>query len=198
MLFTEHTFSRPFSRKSPWGGPRPAVSARSTGMLDVNWSCQDNACLPTSLCRDAPSLPVLQGLRAVALRVFTLPGTCERADWKPPSCWVAPSDPWLSRWTDPPLGTDTRCVTRSTHLMQRLSRYLSLGTEALAGFPSELEILVYAFHGLVEVLISFTRLQIHGAELIRSNANICFLCNQEACVNILSVECLQVLLENSV
>ena len=82
--------------------------------------------------------------------------------------------------------------------MQRLSRYLNLGTETLAGFPSELEILVYAFHGSVKVLISFTRPQIHGAELIRSNENICFLCNQEACVNILSVECLQVLLENSV
>ena len=63
--------------------------------------------------------------------------------------------------------------------MQRISRDPNLGTEALVYFPSELEILVYAFHGSVKVLISFTRPQIYGAGPIGSNANICFLCNQE-------------------
>lgn len=135
----------------------------------------------SSPCGSLPFRPPVRGL--IGSRLL--------AGWHHPThgCLGGPTLPW---------GLTLSAVTRSTHLMQRLSRYLNLGTEALAAFPSELEILVYAFHGLVEVLISFIRLQIHRAELIRSNANICFLCNQEACVNILSVECLQVLLENSV
>lgn len=63
--------------------------------------------------------------------------------------------------------------------MQRISRDPNPGTEALVYFPSELEILVYASHGSVKVLIPFTRPQIYGAGLRGSNANICFLCNQQ-------------------
>ena len=77
VLFTEHNFSRPCSRKSPRGGPRPAVSAppRDAGcVLELpgqrepsNLSLQRCA-LPGFLCapfqREMPqarSVPYLQG-----------------------------------------------------------------------------------------------------------------------------------------
>ena len=102
VLFTEHGFSRPFSRECT-GRPRPMVSAPQGCWVSPAAARTTHALRP--LCRDAPSLPVPQRLGAVAPPAGLYPpATCERADWKPPSCWVAPSDPYgcLGGLTLPP------------------------------------------------------------------------------------------------
>ena len=107
----------------------------------------------------------------------------------------------LLLWTDPSFLGDRRSALRpgphSPEQRPRPEAADSLpGAEALAHFPSDLEPRLYVSRVGTSARSLPPRPRVDGVGLIRSNGNICFLCNQETCVNILSVELFQVLFEN--
>lgn len=104
--------------------------------------------------------------------------------------WKLSSEPWMWHFAEAhahPLGTNgqshdqVHVVWSSRDFpMQRVRRFPNLQTEALVYFPCDIETPVWASHGSVKVLICCTMASDIWDGLIRSNANVCFLCNQAA------------------